>query len=43
MPQFPQTLISSDFWAKIELEKNSANTSVENDLLDFILLKFIAL
>jgi hypothetical protein len=42
MPQLPQTLISSDFWAKIEVENNSAKRSIENDILVFILFKFNA-
>jgi hypothetical protein len=40
MPQFPQTLISSDFWANIEVENNKANRNIENDILVFILNDF---
>jgi hypothetical protein len=40
MPQLPQTLISSDFWAKIEVENNTANRNIENDILVFILNDF---
>jgi hypothetical protein len=40
MPQLPQTLISSDFWAKIEVENDTANRNIENDILVFILNDF---